>query len=86
MVSGAMGAEQWFAVAVLIIVTILNAGYFLPVLVRAFLREPDEGTADHGEAPLPMIIAVGITATLTLLLFLFPSVPLGLAKAMIGGI
>src|SRR5690606_15026915 len=30
---GAMGTEQWFAVGVLSICTLLNAGYFLPVVV-----------------------------------------------------
>ena len=83
---GAMGTEQWFAVGVLSVCTLLNAGYFLPVIVRAFLREPDEASADHGEAPLPIVIALTITAVLTVLLFLFPTTPLALAKAMIGGI
>ena len=38
MVSGAIDQAQWFAVAVILISTLLNAGYFLPILYRAFFR------------------------------------------------
>lgn len=85
MLTGAMSTQQWFAVAALVISTLLNAGYFLPIIIRAFLREPDAGTHDHGEAPLPILIALTTTAALTVLLFLFPGTPLALSKAMVGG-
>src|SRR5690606_27990826 len=37
---GAMTIEQWFVVAVIVASTVLNAMYFLPIIVTAFLREP----------------------------------------------
>lgn len=85
---GGMDTGAWFAVAILVISTLLNAGYFLPVIIRAFLCEPDEGQGHHahGEAPVPILIALTFTAALTVLMFLFPSTPLALARAMIGGV
>ena len=81
---GAMAAEHWFAVGVVVISTGLNAGYFLPILYRAFFcpvpREPV-----HSEAPWPMVLAMMLTAGATLLMFWWPDVPMALAKAMIGG-
>ena len=37
-VSGAIAQAQWFALAVILLSTLLNAGYFLPILHRAFFR------------------------------------------------
>lgn len=82
---GALDTEQWVAVIVIIASTLLNAAYFLPIIARAFFVAPDEGSAEHGEAPLPIVIALTATAAATILLFLFPGVPLGLARAMVGG-
>ena len=38
--TGAMQTANWLAVAVIILSTLLNAGYFLPIVFRAFFREP----------------------------------------------
>ena len=35
---GAVAVGQWFAVAVIVVSTLLNAGYFLPIVYRAFAR------------------------------------------------
>jgi multicomponent Na+:H+ antiporter subunit D len=40
MLSGAMAAQHWPAVAVIIASTLLNAGYFLPIVYRAFFVAP----------------------------------------------
>lgn len=83
MLTGAMSTGQWFAIAVIVISTMLNSAYFLPIIYRAFLVKPDvEG--DHGEAPLPILIAISATAIGTILLFLFPGVAFDLAKQMVG--
>ena len=82
---GAMDTGQWVAVGVIVASTLLNAAYFLPVVVRAFFVAPDDGSPEHGEAPAPIVIALTATAAGTILLFLFPGVPLDLARAMIGG-
>jgi multicomponent Na+:H+ antiporter subunit D len=86
MLSGAMVAQQWLAVGVILVSTLLNAGYFLPIVYRAFFVAPPHGEGDHphGEAPLPMVIALTATAAATVLLFFMPDVPLALARLMVG--
>ncbi|MDO8320011.1 monovalent cation/H+ antiporter subunit D family protein [Rhodoferax sp.] len=85
MVSGAMASQHWLAVTVIVLSTLLNAGYFLPIIYRAFFVAPAADAHDHphGEAPLLMVIALTATASATVLLFFFPDVPLALARQMI---
>ncbi|MBP6776091.1 MAG: monovalent cation/H+ antiporter subunit D family protein [Piscinibacter sp.] len=89
MLSGAVASQHWVAVGVIAASTLLNAGYFLPIVYRAFFVAPgghdgshEDGHA-HGEAPLPMVIALCVTAVATLLLFFLPDVPLALARQTI---
>jgi multicomponent Na+:H+ antiporter subunit D len=84
MLTGAMAGSHWIAVSVIVGSTLLNAGYFLPVVYRAFFRAPHVGQMAHGEAPLPMVIALTTTAIGTVLLFFLPDVPLALARQMAG--
>ncbi len=87
MLSGAMAQSHWIAVAVIAASTLLNAGYFLPIIYRAFFRTPvqDDHDHPHGEAPLPIVIALTLTAAGTVALFFFPDVPLALARQLITG-
>ena len=87
MLSGAMETGQWIAVAVIFASTLLNAAYFLPIVYSAFFRKADESEAasHHGEAPLPIVIALTMTAAGTVALFLFPGVALALSRLLVGG-
>ena len=79
--SGAASTGQMWVVAIFIVSTLLNAGYFLPIVYAAFFKTSrDEAT--HGEAPLPILIALIVTATLTIALFFFSDIPLRLATAV----
>jgi len=80
--SGAMAVDNRVAVGVIVVSTLLNAGYFLPIVYRAFFRAGDGG---HGEAPLPMVAALVITAALTVLMFFFADMPLALARQLVRG-
>jgi multicomponent Na+:H+ antiporter subunit D len=62
MLSGAMAART-SAVAVILISTLLNAGYFLPIVYRAFFRPlaANDVAHPHGEAPLPMVLALCVS-------------------------
>lgn len=92
---GALSSHHWVAVAALAASTLLNAAYFLPIVWRAFFRAPveaksvgaagahgDDHHGPHGEAPLPMVLAIMATASLTLVLFLYPDPVLALAEAL----
>ncbi len=84
--SGALFVENWFAIAVIIISTLLNAAYFLPIVYRAFFRPIPEADLGHphGEAPWPIVAALSVTAAGTLVLFFYPEIPLTLAQSLIG--
>jgi multicomponent Na+:H+ antiporter subunit D len=56
MLGGALQAQHWVAITVIAASTLLNAAYFAPIVYRAFFRAP-QGAA-HGEAPLPMVLAL----------------------------
>jgi multicomponent Na+:H+ antiporter subunit D len=86
MLLGAFEAEQFFAVLVILLSTLLNAAYFLPIVYAAFLKpEVANGYGhDHGEAPLPIVLALVTTGVGTILLFLFPGLALELATRLVG--
>jgi multicomponent Na+:H+ antiporter subunit D len=83
MLSGAFAGSHWLALTVIVGSTLLNAGYFLPVVYRAFFRAPADAGASHGEAPWPMLLGLLATAAATVLLFFLPDVPLALARQML---
>lgn len=102
-VEGAIQGGQWAALGVIVLSTLLNTAYLVPIVYRAFVVAPpqsgnsdvsdeaadskhDHHGDDHGEAPLPIVIALTITSLGTVLLFFFPETALGLAEAMMGGV
>lgn len=85
--TGALDTRSVVTVCVIFASTLLNAGYFLPIVYRAFFRPAPEGGPhdDHGEAPFPIVLALTVTAAGTIILFLMPQLPLALARAVVGG-
>ena len=86
MLVGAMNTGEWVAVVVIVLSTLMNAGYYLPIIVRAFFKPPGKDVKAHvkGEAPMPIVMALTATAAGTVLMFLFPEVPLTLARLLAG--
>ncbi len=82
LVSGALEAGHWLALGVVVASTLLNAAYFLPILYRAFFKDGDG--AEHGEAPVSMVVALVATAALTVAMFFYAELPLALARGMLG--
>ena len=72
-----------WVLACLVASTMLNAGYFLPIVWRAFFKPSPDGEKGMKEAPWPMVVALGSTALLTILFFVFPDVVLDLARAVV---
>jgi multicomponent Na+:H+ antiporter subunit D len=84
---GAMQTANWLAVAVIVLSTLLNAAYFLPIVYRAFFCDPpheDGHGGKSGEAPWPIVLALTATAAGAVLMFFFPEVPYALAKLTSG--
>lgn len=70
---GALDANQLIIVAVLMISSLLNIAYLLPIPLRAFFATPKRGTPKTiKEAPAACLIAIGLTAFGCILLFFFP--------------
>jgi multicomponent Na+:H+ antiporter subunit D len=83
MVSGALAAQHWVALGVIVASTLLNAGYFLPIVYRAFFAPAGHDDAGRGEAPWPMVAALVATAALTVAMFFWADVPLALARSLV---
>ena len=84
---GAFSIESGFAIAVIITSTLLNAGYFLPIVYAAFFKRPlDESGRKMKEAPLPIVLALSFTALMTLVLFFYPDLALQLLKPWIASL
>jgi len=82
---GALGIQSWFAVSIIIISTLLNAAYFLPIVYSAFFRDAKIKSDQHyREAPFPIVFTVFSTACITVILFFFPETPLQLIGLLIG--
>ena len=83
--AGAFQADNYVALATIVASTVLNAAYFLPIIFAVwFMRERESDAVAHGEAPLPAVIALTITAGLTLAFFLFNGPALELESQIFG--
>jgi multicomponent Na+:H+ antiporter subunit D len=89
---GALEAHQIAIVAVLMLSSLLNIAYLLPIPLKGFFGKAPDNSGhgdDHGhanggihEAPLPCLIALSVTALGCLLLFFFAGPLYALADAI----
>jgi multicomponent Na+:H+ antiporter subunit D len=81
---GALDAAQIGIVVVLLLSTILNIGYFAPVVYSAFFGKPADPHAYDGvgEAPLTMVVPLLITASLSVAAGIYPDFFLNLIKGV----
>jgi multicomponent Na+:H+ antiporter subunit D len=70
--AGAFQADNYVALATIIVSTALNAAYFLPIVYMAwFQKDQTPPGQEHGEAPFAAVLALGLTAALTLVFFVY---------------
>lgn len=91
LVLGTIDAAEYALLAILAISSLLNVVYLLAIPMRAFLRQPAPAArGEHvsgggtGEAPLPCLIAMGITSFGCVALFFYPDVFYRLAALLTG--
>jgi len=70
LVMGVVEEQYWSILGVLVVSTLLNVAYLLPIPVRAFV-EDGEGAAGIKEAPWPCLLAMGITSAGCFVLFFY---------------
>ncbi|MBI4417916.1 MAG: monovalent cation/H+ antiporter subunit D family protein [Ignavibacteriales bacterium] len=69
---GAIEADHLWALAVLLVSGLLNAGYFAPIIYRAYFRTPGKNSGTS-EAPAMMVAPLVITALLSAALGILPN-------------
>ena len=81
---GTVEAEQWIVMVVLMMSSLLNIAYLLPIPFRAFFPGADAPpTTGIKEAPLPSLIALCITTVGCLILFVYPQPLYELSKMIL---
>lgn len=66
---GAVDAHQAPLVAVLMVSSLLNVAYLIPIPIRGFLHAPDDGASGICEAPLLCVVPLALTALGCVVLF-----------------
>ena len=84
---GAVETGQLLLLAVLMISSLLNIIYLLPIPIRAFFSKPESGEhyTEIAEAPKPMLLAMVITSSACVILFFYPDPFYRLAGLAAGG-
>ena len=86
---GSIEAKELPILLVLLVSSVLNAGYFLPVVYKAFFEEFKEDHHHHGEhheeiREVPFVVVpLVLTAIGSIILGLYPNYFLALAKEVI---
>lgn len=85
MIEGFLNLGQHTLVIVLMISSMIELGYFLPPILWAFLGKgvPDRVDKQKREAPVSMLVPIGVVALLSLAFGLLGSVPVELSKAVV---
>ncbi|MDR2442820.1 MAG: monovalent cation/H+ antiporter subunit D family protein [Deltaproteobacteria bacterium] len=76
LVNGVLDQGQLILLIALLLSTILNAGYFVPIFYRAFFLAPDQGTdlSHYREAPATMVVPLVFTSLVSVALGFFPGI------------
>jgi multicomponent Na+:H+ antiporter subunit D len=83
---GAVDTERWLIMMTLMLSSLLNIAYLLPIPIRAFLDKADGEQAKPArikEAPLPCLIAIAVTCTGCFILFFYTQPLFELASALL---
>jgi multicomponent Na+:H+ antiporter subunit D len=86
LVLGTLESGQTLMLVVLLVSSLLNAAYFLPIVYNAFFCAPEKALFENKiqEAPLWCIVPPAITAIGTIGLFFYPTLFMRLAQMAVG--
>jgi len=80
---GALDSGYAMLVGVLMVSTLLNIAYLIPIPIRAFFGGSSEPKKPIKEAPIPCLVAIVTTSTLCVIVFFFPSALLQFTEALL---
>lgn len=85
LIIGSIEANQMAILLVLLGSTVLNAAYFLPIVYRAYFKEPEAGGHDHdiSEASNFIVVPLMLTAIGTIILGVYPHLLLTLSEIIL---
>jgi multicomponent Na+:H+ antiporter subunit D len=88
LVLGTLQAHQVVFLVVLLVSSLLNACYFMPIVYKAFFCPPKEAMFQNTvqEAPLFCVVPLAITALISIILLFYPQPFLRLATMMVQSI
>lgn len=84
LVSGTLEAGFYFATITLLLSSLLNIAYLVPISINAFFSPTTNGDSECREAPWACVIPLVLTATLSVVLFLYPDALLLLCNQLRG--
>lgn len=86
LVMGTVDTGKWVIMAALMLSSLLNIAYLLPIPLRAFLSNDgveEDRSFKLKEAPIPCLLAISITSVGCILLFLYPQPLYDIASAFL---
>ena len=88
LVLGSLEAGRMPVLFVLLLSSLLNAAYFMPIVYRAFFCRPEETMFEPGvrEAPPFCLVPLVVTASISIILFFYPQPFFRLAEMVVRGI
>ena len=85
LLQGVSHAHDWITLTAMVAGTLLSIGYLLPIAIRAYFpSKPVEPVSEITEAPLPILIALLITAAGCIVLFFAPNFAFFLIESIVG--
>ena len=85
LVQGTLESTHYILTAILLVSSLLNVAYLLPIPIQGFFADNSDRKAEIREAPLPCLIAMGLTSAGCILLFFFPQLFYELMLAAVRG-
>jgi multicomponent Na+:H+ antiporter subunit D len=85
--AGAFQADNYAALATIVVSTALNAAYFLPIVYMAWFEKDDTPPEQaHGEAPFAAVLALTASAALTIAFFIYSAPAYELEAQLVRGL
>ncbi|GFP26253.1 multicomponent Na+:H+ antiporter subunit D, partial [Candidatus Hakubella thermalkaliphila] len=75
---GALDVGRPFFTAVILISSLLNGIYYLPIVVNAFFSKPEEAVAEPKQLPRQMLVPLTLLSIGVIFFGIFPSLILGI--------